>query len=395
MSGSRGFTLLVIVTLLFVAAAVSTLDERALTVGAATDAREPWWPGMLERVNDVARIEVRGADAEIDLAREGGTWVVEQLHGFPADAEQVKALVMGLARATRVQVRTGLPERQQLLGLEWPPATGGSSAPTDAPPGSAAAPASEALQVRFADAAGGELARVLIGRAEFSGPRRQRVNARRADDDQCWLVDELPRPGATPLVWIDPTLLALPEARVQRLRLTPVDGEPVEVERSDATTAQATGRDFELGTPPEGREIAAFTRLSAAARALENVRLDDVLPGRAPADLSWAHARFETTDGLVIEARVARVGENTMLELQVEATGAADEAARAEAGRWTALWSGRHFLVPTWFHARIDQALEDFLEPLPEPEPEPELDASPGIEPPLEAEAPLEGDAGG
>ncbi|MDA1008271.1 MAG: DUF4340 domain-containing protein [Planctomycetota bacterium] len=105
-------------TLLLVALAVFAVRSR----NAATDTSEttgPLFVGLRNDLNAVSRISISTeGGADVILARQDdGSWIVESLDRYPADAREVKSLLMGLASLEFEQRLTANPEKHAAVGL--------------------------------------------------------------------------------------------------------------------------------------------------------------------------------------------------------------------------------------------------------------------------------------
>src|SRR5262245_36827735 len=138
------FVTLLLVTAAVGVAAVFAMQRRdADAIGPATG---PLFPGLTDRVNDVASLKVATAQGQVTVRRDGETWHVDERDGYPARFETVKSVLLGVADLKTLEPKTTRPELYGKLGLAEPTDEG-----------------SDATQLTLLDGGGNALASVLVG----------------------------------------------------------------------------------------------------------------------------------------------------------------------------------------------------------------------------------------
>ncbi len=342
---SRSLTVLAVLTAIVVAAAIAshTLRSGGRAPGLDTADRR-LFPGLEERINEVESVSVESGGEALEIRRRDGRWTVESLDGYPAKFEEVKSLVLSVAALEIAERKTADPSRHARLGLE-PPGGGRSS-----------------RLVSLIDGAGTSLAGLIIGSEAGSGGTNL-VYARRADEDQTWLVRGKVDAITDPMRWVDTSVVSIPRARVKRVSIAHPDGETVTIARPDATTA-----DFAVQDLPEGMTHGTATQVNAIADGLSFLRMEGVrAAGVDPTDpASPVVATFETFDGLVVEVRTwddsgtvratlaARANDAERVEASEGETGAVEEAEAL-----TARLQGWVFDLPRFAGDRLRRRLAD------------------------------------
>lgn len=333
-----------VVLALLAAAAVAAL---VLTRGPALDtsprdgAGEPFLPGLEARINEVTAVRVRRAGGALvaRVARGDEGWRVTSRAGYPADTATLRGMLVGLARARRLQPRTERPERYARLGV----------ADIERAQGRAIEVTLDGLDRPLG---------VVVGKpsaGDVGGTYVRRVGARRA-----WLVSaELGRHDRVG-DWLDDRLVDIPAGRVRAVRIDAVDGEPVVVRQP------APGEGFTLEVP-EGRRPLSGSLARSLARVVADLRLDDVRPAAdAPDRPRLATARFETFAGLVIEieafAHDRAEGAGHHVRLRATTTPDAGPEARTRAGILNARYDGWVYELPAYKLVNATQTLESVLE---------------------------------
>jgi hypothetical protein len=178
---------------------------------------------------------------------------------------------------------------------------------------------------------------------------------RRADSPTSLLASPQLLADANPRRWLATALLDIKAERVRRVSIT-ARNQPTYI----AERGGEAGAALALTAVPPGR-AANPTAIDSLARALTDLRLEDVLP-REPAGerslSSGAEARFETSDGLTVDLRERELGSRRLLT--IEAAGSS-EASRAEAAEINARVAGREFEIPAFRAGVLFKPLEELL----------------------------------
>lgn len=264
------------------------------------------FPGLVDRVNDVAKVEIKNKDGGFVVVKEGDAWGLVDKGGYPVNFDKVKELVVTIAQMAIVERKSAKPENHAALDL------------TDVD-----AKDSAATQVKLFDQAGSELAAILIGKARvtkgFGG--QYAMYARKAGDPQAWEV--------TGRIWIDGTatnwlaenrqIAKLEKSRVHTVETRHADGTALSVFKSVPEDQAFAVKDL-----PADAELKWTGVADATAAALEFLSFEDVAP-RASVDLAGltpTQTTFTTWDGLVLDVKVfdQGTGDDAKSYMTVEAS---------------------------------------------------------------------------
>lgn len=318
-----------------VAAAVAVGTQPNMTRVELTDA--PAFPQLRDSPEAVATITIMAPGETFTLVRgddgAGDDWSIRERHGYPAEGDGIRELVATLAGMRLVEAKTARPDRFARLEVEDPNAEGATS-----------------RAVRLETADGDVVAEAVIGKRVhvFTGGREAGTYLRRPGDGHAWLASGSLEVATNPTSWLQNHILDVPADTVQRIRVSPSDGEAYEVSRESADA------EFAVSPVPEGRRPAASAvrRLAAAFADLE---LDDVaavdsvsLPTNA------ARVTVETFDGLRVSARVGGYDGGRTWALF------ATEGSATELSERLKLWA---FGLTTSKAAALAPSLESLLEP--------------------------------
>jgi hypothetical protein len=310
------------------------------------------FPGLVSVGNDIRSIELLQADRRVLLERAAdGTWRIASRDGYPADLEQVRSLISGLAQLERDQALTRKKERHQELNLAWPDPEGRSRL------------------VRLSTGGETRPIEILLGQERIT-PRS--TYARSLDDDQTWRC----RGGVNADVdlqrWMRRDLLSLPVSEILGAEWLGLQV----VRRPDAVSE---GRNlspdmFAVAMAPGSPWSPA--QAGAARGALPDwptrLEFDDVRAART--DFAPAADRTLTFEikgaRLVIEGRGE--GAETWFRLRVEPrTGGSPPTVKPVPGDpWIPDWSafaakvkGWEFRMPSWRVSQLERLRSDEPEP--------------------------------
>ncbi|HEX6883882.1 MAG TPA: DUF4340 domain-containing protein [Planctomycetota bacterium] len=294
------------VTLAALAVAALTLRDGG-TASSAPAAEKLLFPELSARINDVAEVRLEKGGKSATLKKDGAQWRMADRGGYPVQLEKVKELAVRVADLEIVEAKTAKKENHAKLAVEWP---------VTAAEGEEAA---DAGLVTLKDAAGKELASVVVGKTEWMGSK-PKVYARRAGEDQVYLcaprgsLDVLPEARG----WIDTKIVELANDRVQSVTIEHADGETIEIGRSLENHTQFTVKNLPPGQTERYQGVA-----SGVAQALGyGLALEDVRPV-GEVDFTQeplAKARFRAVDGLELVVETAKFEDKTWARIAASYT---------------------------------------------------------------------------
>ncbi|MCZ6598394.1 MAG: DUF4340 domain-containing protein [Planctomycetota bacterium] len=291
----KALAILVLVTLVTVAAAALAVRGRDPS-RAAPEELGAVLPGLLERVNDVAEIQIEKGGESLVLRRAGETWVVPERGGYPARFERVSETLLKIARLEIVEPKTRKPERYARLGVEDPDAED-----------------SRSTLLTLRDENGNELAALIVGNVIY-GRGDQTVHVRRAGDEQAFLCQGDLSPETNPMRWIETEIVRIDNIRMRKVEIAHADGEVLSLRK--AIPAQ---QDFTIDAVPMDRTPKTIASGNAAGRALAYLSFDDV---RRASEFDFeaaetvASSEYTTFDGLRVTVDTHVLEEESWITLQ-------------------------------------------------------------------------------
>ncbi len=331
----------------FIRVAVSTvvaLAAVAVSLGRDTGYRpaagagEKVFPGLLERVNDVAGIVIESAGGKITLENGVRGWIVKDREGYPARTVKIKRAVLGLAQLQLSEAKTRRKEKFAKLELQDLGAEGAKS-----------------KRVKLFDGAGKVVADLLVGkrRGTLAGTPGGGLYVRKPGDPQTWLAAGDANFSGTQETWLERKIISIKDARVRTVVIRHPDGETVKLSKAAEKT-----KDFDLEELPEGKKVTLQFDLNAIGAALSDLQLDDVRKdaggsGGGFDDDATTAAEFLTFDGLFVEVRIIK--RDGAHWIRLEATGEAAEEITKRTKGWI-------YKVSDYTASTLTKRLADLIE---------------------------------
>ncbi len=280
-------------------------------------------PELAGELATVTAVTLRKAGgAEVVLHRSAAGWTVVQRGDYPADVGKLRALLTSLGDATIVEEKTAEPASFAAVGVDDPAHGGGGTSLTVA--------AKSGTQS------------VIVGK-----PSGGSSFVRRADENQSYLVEPAITPEAEPRGWIDPRLLDVSAAVIERLAVKLADGTAYTLRRTDPTESK-----FALDGAPRGRTPLDPAALAPAPNMFGNLTAEDVAP---LGDIDFGAASqvvLTLTDGAVLTLTGVVAGDKHWLQV----TSSKDAALNAKT-------QGRALAVASYRYEGIFRPLEPLLVP--------------------------------
>lgn len=297
--------LLILLAALVVLAVAAVVAERSRA--PATTQGTAFVPGLEAALNDLERVALvkAGNEAIATLERRDGAWLVAEKNNYPADVAKLRQQLRALADAKILEQKTATPELYDRLGVV-----------------DVSAPTATGIAVSFT-AAGKELPTVILGDVQGSKYRY----ARRAGEQQSYLLDHDPNFPHSTGQWLAPTIVDVKGDRVQQVTIKHPDGDTVTLSKPNAATPN-----YAVAGVPKGRALLYPGVADVTGNALRELNLEDVQPAPgASADSPASVAKpvqveFRTFDGLVIDVTGSKQDDNAWITIAARFD--ADQAAR-------------------------------------------------------------------
>jgi hypothetical protein len=229
--------------------------------------REPAFPELVKRINDVGAIEITTGAHRFTVTGEGDDWGIEEKNGYAVKRETVRNFVLEIANLRLVEGKTAIPDRYTHLQVEDPEAE-----------------ESQSRGIRILADDGELLGAGVIGRRKFFlyVDGRGGTYLRREGEARAWLAEGEVNFGRIPSDWLDRQVFELDPKQVKRYTIRHPNGDEVIGERVTA------GEKVEIVGLPDDREYKTDNEADRLALVVERFEFADVEP--AP------HQDFERTD---------------------------------------------------------------------------------------------------
>ncbi|HKD47247.1 MAG TPA: DUF4340 domain-containing protein [Rhizomicrobium sp.] len=233
-------------------------------------------PGFSAQVKDSARIHVVSHSGAFDVAySQAKGWVLPAKGNYPADFNQVRHTLLGLAALETVEPKTARADWLTYLGLDTPPKGNG-------------------IQINVTDASGHELASVITGNSSVleTGEGGSGLFVRLPGDNQSYLARTVFTPHGELSDWVDTNVMSVDAARVNNVTITPFSGAPYTVSRGHSSDV-----DFKLDGPPPPKGLSASTsQIDLIPQIVSNFAFTDVRPASELDFSKAAHLAAHTFD---------------------------------------------------------------------------------------------------
>jgi hypothetical protein len=234
-------------------------------------------PQLREHVNDVNKVVVTGAEGKVlaTLERGANGWTLAEKGGYPVDTGKLRAFLLKLADAKRLEQKTSNKDKYAVLGVE-------DVASKDA----------KGVEVELDGLA--QPLKLIIGNVDSRGGTYARIDGQA----ESWLASGTLTVEKGVADWLQKDLADLAATRIASVAISHADGSHVTVTKNTRGDAN-----YVLADVPKGREAAGEFAINGLASMLAGLRFDDVVPAKdaAPGDAP-IKARYTTFDGLVVDA---------------------------------------------------------------------------------------------
>lgn len=329
-----------------VAAVYAVLEQRSPSSISAD--REPAFPGLIEKVNDIAEIKVQSATDSFTIKRSPKGWGLAEKGGYPVSFEKVKGAIVGLANLKLLEAKTNNPARYERLEVRDP-----------------ATKEAKSRRVVLSDSTGKAVAEGIIGRrnASLFGDAGGGTYLRRNKEELSWLAEGTVEIGATPNDWMIRDIVNIDAEAVKRVVIRQADGAELVIHKSEKKQDK-----FVVDNIPAGKKLKSDNEGKEVAGGLWRLTLEDVKPASEKKLPSVVHkATFATFGGLKVEVQVGIDGEDYWGRFSASAADATgDEKAKEEvvkkAKEINERTKGWHYRLSVGEGERLTTKLKDLLE---------------------------------
>jgi len=308
------------------------------------------FPGLIDRVNDAAKVTIEHRDRSLTMVRDAkGKWTMKESDDYPVSAKVAEKVVVQMADLNYYELKTRKADLYTRLHVGDPKAE-----------------KAEAREIKLYDQDGKVMAEVIAGRKRYNlvGARREGVYIRKPGNPQTWLAagefDVEVKPGD----WLERKIVDIDENNVLSTTLVHPDGEVVRISKENPQE-----RNFTLHDIPAGKKLQYDTDPDNIAGVVDQLELDDARKdGYVTFDAEKTlKAEFVTRDGLKLEIEMrakdgsdwARVKAAALPDAPAPKDGAKSAADRAQ--EINARVSGWVYALPGFKATRLKRRMADML----------------------------------
>ena len=273
-------TLIILGALTVIAVALAVVATRSQPRVEATDqAGQVLFPKLVNDIDKMKSVVIKHGGDTMTIDWDGKAFRMRERGGYLVDAEKVQAVVVHLARLSKLESKTKQADRYDRLDLGDPAAKGGQS-----------------TELTLLDAAGKPIADVIVGKRKFTlGGREGGTYVRFPNDPQTWLALGELMVGTAAHDWLKPEIADIKAMAIKRVTVSRPNGEKI-------IAAAGQGGTFTLENMPKGMEMVTPSTAEDFAKLLDSLKLDDVAQAASvtfPKDKTTT-AVFEGMDGFQV-----------------------------------------------------------------------------------------------
>lgn len=335
----KTLTSLAVASVISVAAAAYAVSNEPGFINVERGGRV--FPGLNERINEVARIEVRTNGRTLSMSQGDGGWILEESGGYALKPEIVKGAILGFAGLTYVEPKTAKPDLYAKLELRDPEKQG-----------------SLGRAVKIISEDGDVLVDAVLGKVRYNmpGTTRDGIYLRLSGTPRTWLALGQLDVSGEPADWLQQELIDIAAARILSAEVRHPDGETLRIGKKTPEDPN-----FSLLDMPAGKHLKYDADPTNIATVLEALELEDVRKsGDAGINEDTAiRTSIRTVDGLRVDILMKNADDH-WVTLKATAENS-DEKRVKEAdaiNRGVGPWA---FKLPGYKATRLNKRLADML----------------------------------
>ncbi len=247
-----GLTIVAVVSL----AAAGTTYYSTRTWAPGSEQGDALFPKLSATAGKIAALTITQGKNTITIKRDGESWGISDRGGWPANADEVREVIVSLTQMKIVEEKTRNEARYKLLHLEDP-------ASDDA----------QSKLLQLDDESGQSIATVVLGKIKFGvlGPGRNGTYVRKPGTAQTWLVSGSMDAPTDVRGWAQKAIYEIPKDDVAQIRISHPGDEDVVLVPGEGEVAG-----FTLANIPEGAKLRQDADIGFIAGALAQLELWDV-----------------------------------------------------------------------------------------------------------------------
>ena len=292
----KTFGILAVATVVAVGFAAAAIMSRP-KIEALDQTGQLVFPKLVNDLDRLKSVVIKHGDQTVTLDWDGKAFHLRERGNVAADAEKARAMLVRLARMTKLEAKTRDPNRYDRLDLGDPAKKDG-----------------QAKQVTLIDSSGKEMANLVVGKRKFTlGGNEGGTYIRVIGDPQTWLALGDVSIGDAPRDWLKRQIVDIKDNSIKRVTVTRPNGEKIVVDRPKPGSPSLQIENIPKGLVPVS-EVAA----EDYGRLLSDFNMDDIAPAtqiQFPKDKTTT-AVVEGEDGFQVAIDMVQDGDKYWVRLK-------------------------------------------------------------------------------
>ncbi len=285
---SKSFMSLAGVTAVVVIAAIVAVTQTQRATISFSGDQEAAFPGLAEKLNDIASLGIVSAEAKFHVVRTKTGWGLKERDNYAVSFGKVKEGLVGLSELKLLESKTADPERHARLQVEAP---GGKD--------------TKSIGFEIKDGAGKVLAAGIIGkrRVGLFGTGGPGTYLRKDAEKQSWLARGAVELGDEPNDWMVRDIVNFEAEEISRAVIRQPEGAEIVVSKEKAADTA-----FKITGVPKGRKLKDKDEPKNLAGGLWRLSFEDVKLAKAiPFPEKLNIAEYESFGGVRVRVEMTFV----------------------------------------------------------------------------------------
>ena len=336
-------TLYILIACLVIGASAYYFSSANKTINSAEKIGSYFVPGLIDKLNDVTRIEITGANNKVlsTLFKNDNSWLVKEKNQYPADISKIRASLLAVAEAKILEQKTSNPDLYAKLGVED-------------------ITAKEAQGVRVLIEYGNNNSSIIIGNP---GPQINKSRyVRNAGDRESWLINRKIDLNHDTAYWLRKDILSVEPDEVLEVIITLADGSRLEIKNTNVEE-----NIFEVTnlTDPESQVIDA--ELHQVTNALSSFQLLDIASDNSifTDEVKTIEVSYQLKNGIILNLIGYEIAEEHFVAIDIQEMNeegeVVDDAVKKKITQLQAVTSGWVYKIPNVTYDSIYKSESDVL----------------------------------
>ena len=314
-----GFIVLVVVSWFVISGKKSTIAQEQFLI-----------PELQSEINDIDKIEIKRNDKIINLSKAEGTWRIQQVNNFIADANKVANLLLDLRKFKLKEKKTFNPDNYAKLSL----AESGTNAAT-------------VIKLYKGEI---EIANVSIGK---QAQKSQGTYVRKNDEVQTWLSHGKLSVKLDTNDWIVNTIFDVDVSQIKSVAFKSSDKESFAINK---LSPQDTS--FEITSMPDNHQLKTGLAINTLANGLQKFTIENIVDIQELPEKSVLTVTYELFSGLQYQLSFYQKEDKILMKVDFVNLGSNNQYEQ-QLSQWS-------YEIASYKFDALNKKLSDVVEVIPE-----------------------------